>query len=58
MLLEVNTVPVDMSKDMKDIKAPIEAPFTFREALPYILIFLGVAAAGFLLFYFINCFPT
>jgi len=31
-----------------------EAPFTFREALPYILIFLGVAAAAFLLFYFIR----
>lgn len=54
MLLEVNTVPVDMSKDMKDIKGPIEAPFTFREALPYILIFLGVAAAAFLLYYFIR----
>ena len=54
LLLEVNTVPVDMSKDMKDIKGPIEAPFTFREALPYILIFLGVAVAAFLLYYFIR----
>jgi len=54
LLLEVNTVTVDMAKDMKDIKGPIEAPFTFREASPYILIFLGVAVAAFLLIYFIR----
>lgn len=54
LLLEVHTVTVDMAQEMKDIKGPIEAPFTFREALPFILIFLAVAVAGFLLYYFIR----
>jgi hypothetical protein len=54
LLLEVQTIPVDMQKDVKDIKGPVEAPFTFREALPYILIFLAVAAAALILIYFIR----
>lgn len=54
LLLEVQTIPVDITKDMKDIKGPIEAPFTFREALPYILIFLGLAITALLLYYFIK----
>jgi len=54
LLLEVHTVPVDMAQEIKDIKGPIEAPFTFREALPYILMLLGFGVAAFLLFYFIR----
>jgi hypothetical protein len=54
LLLEVHTVQVNMEQDLKDIKGPIDAPFTFREALPYILIFLAVALAAFLLYYFIR----
>lgn len=52
MLLEVKTVPVNLEKDIKDIKDPLGAPFTFREALPYLLILLGAAVLGFLLYYY------
>jgi LPXTG-motif cell wall-anchored protein len=41
-LLEVNTIPVNLEADFRDIKDPIAAPFTFREALPYLLVFVGV----------------
>jgi len=54
LLLEVQTIPVDMQKDVKDIKGPVEAPFTFREALPYILIFLVVVLVALVLIYFIR----
>lgn len=54
LLLQVNTVPVDMQADFKDIKDPMRAPFTFREALPYILVFLGALLAGFLIYYYLR----
>lgn len=54
LLLEVNTVPVSMEADIKDIKDPMRAPFTFREALPFILIFLGLLLVGFLGWYYIR----
>jgi len=38
----VNTVEVDTAKAFKPIKGPIEAPLTFAEALPFILIGLGI----------------
>lgn len=40
MLLEVLSVAVDTSQAIKDIKPPYEAPYTLREAAPYIV---GVA---------------
>ena len=36
MMLQVNTVRVDTTKAFKDIKAPLQAPFTWLEALPYV----------------------
>jgi hypothetical protein len=36
MMLQVNTIPVDTTKAFKDIKAPIQAPFSWLELLPYI----------------------
>jgi len=36
MMLQVNTVHVDTTKAFKDIKGPIQAPFTILEVLPYI----------------------
>jgi len=36
MMLQVNTVHVDTTKAFKDIKAPIQAPFSWLELLPYI----------------------
>jgi len=53
-LLEVKTVPVNLEQEIKDIKGPLAAPFTFREALPYILVFLGVAVVVFLVIYYLR----
>src|SRR5207237_6773810 len=36
-LISVRTIPVDTTKAIKDIKPPLDVPFTFREALPYII---------------------
>lgn len=36
-LIAVRTIQVDTTKEIKDIKAPLDVPFTFREALPYII---------------------
>ncbi len=42
MFFKVYSVKIDTTKAIKDIKAPIEAPVTFKEILPYLLI--GIAA--------------
>jgi LPXTG-motif cell wall-anchored protein len=42
LLLEVQTISVNLEGDFRDIKDPMAAPFTFREALPYILAFLAI----------------
>lgn len=36
LLLNVNTVKVDTTQDIKDIKAPLTSPITLRELLPWI----------------------
>lgn len=36
LMLQVNTVHVDTTKAFKDIKAPLQAPFSILEILPYI----------------------
>jgi hypothetical protein len=36
MMLTVNTVHVDTTKAFKDIKAPIQVPFTWLELIPYV----------------------
>jgi preprotein translocase subunit SecG len=51
--LFVTTLPVDMQKGIADIKPPYEVPFSFREALPYILYILGGAFIIFLIIYVI-----
>jgi hypothetical protein len=45
---------VNLEADIKDIKRPLGAPFTFREALPFILIFLVLLFVGFLVYYYIR----
>lgn len=37
LLLNVNTIPVDTSKAIRDIKGPMSVPWTFMEMLPYII---------------------
>jgi len=56
LLLKVKTIPVDTTKDFKDIKPPLEVPFTLQEALPYILGGLAVIVAGFLIYWLIKKF--
>lgn len=41
LLLSVNTIAVDTTKNIKDIKAPFEIPFSWKELLPYI--YWGIA---------------
>jgi hypothetical protein len=54
LLLEVSTVPVNMEEEIRDIKAPIEAPYTFREALPWIIGVVLAIALGYFVFYFLK----
>jgi hypothetical protein len=54
VLLGVNTVPVNLQGEIKDIKPPEHAPFTFREALPYILILLGIGLSTFLVIWYLR----
>lgn len=43
MLISVKGVAVDTSKNIRDIKQPLKVPFTFEEAIPYLLAAVGVA---------------
>jgi hypothetical protein len=54
LLLGVHTVEVDTTKAFKDIKMPIAAPYTFREALPWILLGLGIILIAYLIFYYLK----
>ena len=59
LMLQVRTIPIDTAKGIKDIKAPIQVPFSWLEILPYIgwgLLGLAVIAAivYFLVKYFKN----
>jgi hypothetical protein len=37
LLLEVHTLSVDTTQAIKDIKGPLDTPFTLKEAIPYII---------------------
>jgi len=55
MMLQVNTVHVDTTKAFKDIKAPIQAPFSILELLPYIGYgLLALIVIGTILYYVIK----
>lgn len=52
--IAINTVPVDTTKAIKDIKGPINVPYTFADFIPYII---GVLLLGLLIYgiiYFIR----
>ncbi len=53
MLLSVQTLPVDTTKSIKDIKPVINARYTLREALPWIILFLALIATAWLAYRFI-----
>lgn len=46
--------PLDTTNAIFDIKAPVEVPFNFEEAKPYIYGFIGLIALIVLLYYFIQ----
>lgn len=53
MLLAVNTVAVDTTKNIMDIKPPIEVPFSWKEYLPYVYWGLaGLAILAFIIYFF------
>ena len=41
LLFSVNTIAVDTTQNIKDIKPPIEVPFSWKELLPYVYWGLG-----------------
>lgn len=54
LLLEVLTVPVDTTQPIKEIYEPFRAPFSIKEALPWIIggaIILFIAALAFYLYW-------
>lgn len=53
-IVNISTVEVDTSKAIKPIKAPLKAPITFRELIPYILIFFILIIIAFVAYYFIR----
>lgn len=54
VLLSVHTIPVDTAKEIRDIKKPIAAPFTFREALPWIIGLLLLAGSVYFIMYYMK----
>lgn len=52
--IRIHTVEVDTSKAIKVIKAPLTAPYTFAEALPWILGGMGIVLLGLLIFYYLK----
>jgi len=50
----VQTLPVDTTRAIKDIKGPMEAPLTFAEILPWLLAFLALAIVITLLVYYLR----
>ncbi len=54
LFLTVNNVAVDTNLAIKDIKAPMEAPITLKELLPYIGVGFGIIALVILAIYLIR----
>lgn len=54
LLVYINTVKTIKEEGLKDIKEPVNTPFSFEEALPYILIFFCIILLGFLIYYYIR----
>lgn len=44
LLLQVNMLKVDTTQNIKDIKAPFEEPFQWRELIPYVLWSIAILA--------------
>jgi len=42
LVIKVNSLPVDTTKDFRDVKPPLKAPVTLAEIWPYLLIGFGI----------------
>lgn len=54
LILNFNTIPVDTSQAIKDIKPPLEEPYTLADFIEYILIGLGVIVVTILVIYLLK----
>ena len=52
LLISVQGIAVDTAQSIRDVKQPLKVPFSWEEALPYILIGVGVIALVLLIIYF------
>lgn len=56
LLITVQGIAVDTSKNIRDIKMPLKVPLSFAELLPYILILLGIIGLIVLIIYLLKKF--
>ena len=54
VFLKVYSMPLDTSKDVRDIKPPLKAPFSLMEIWQYLLIAFGLILIGIAIWYFIK----
>ncbi|HTB07880.1 MAG TPA: hypothetical protein VK806_13090 [Bacteroidia bacterium] len=55
LILQIQTVPVDTTKGVRDIKAPITAPFSWLEVLPYVgWGLLALAILGIIIYFIVK----
>ncbi len=54
VLFEVQSVQLDMAKDIKDIKPVLTAPYTLRDFLPWILLAMAIGLLGTLAWFYIR----
>lgn len=52
--ITINTVAVDTTKEIRDIKGPIEVPYTFADFLPYIIALLLAGLLAYGIYYYIK----
>ena len=50
--LKINTVSIDSSKTVRDIKAPLEKELTFQDVIPYLIGFAGLCLLAWIIYYF------
>ena len=54
LLIGVQTLAVDTTKAFRDIKPPLDAPFTWQEAIPYVVGAIALAAILFGIWYYLK----
>lgn len=54
LAITINTVAVDTTKEIRDIKGPIEVPYTFADFLPYIIALLLAGLLAYGIYYYIK----